>query len=70
MCPESGFSGLRDVGDSAAKRSGSHGIRKLASRHKAEVAEPMHDTFYATRELIISDVNRFWITFGQPLSDG
>jgi len=32
----------------------------------AEVVEAPHDTFYGMRELIIRDVNGFWITFGEP----
>jgi uncharacterized glyoxalase superfamily protein PhnB len=32
-----------------------------------EVVEGPHDTFYGMREFIIRDLNRFWITFGQPL---
>jgi uncharacterized glyoxalase superfamily protein PhnB len=32
-----------------------------------EVVEAPHDTFYGMREFIIRDLNRFWITFGQPL---
>lgn len=39
---------------------------RLASR--VEVIEPPHDTFYGMRELIIRDVNGFWITFGEPAS--
>lgn len=38
---------------------------KLKSR--ADVVEEPHDTFYGTRELIIRDLNRFWITFGRPV---
>jgi uncharacterized glyoxalase superfamily protein PhnB len=34
---------------------------------KAEIVEPLHETFYCMREFIIRDCNRFWITFGQPL---
>jgi hypothetical protein len=30
-----------------------------------DVVEVPHDTFYGMRELIIRDLNRFWITFGQ-----
>jgi hypothetical protein len=30
-----------------------------------ELVEGLHDSFYGTREFIIRDVNRFWITFGQ-----
>jgi catechol 2,3-dioxygenase-like lactoylglutathione lyase family enzyme len=33
------------------------------------VAE-LHDTFYGRREFIIRDINGFWITFGQALSEG
>lgn len=32
---------------------------------RVEVIEKPHDTFYGMRELIIRDVNRFWITFGE-----
>ncbi len=32
-----------------------------------ELVEDLHDTFYGMREFIIRDVNRFWITFGQPM---
>jgi uncharacterized glyoxalase superfamily protein PhnB len=35
-------------------------------RHRVEIVEPLHDTFYGMREFIIRDPNRFWITFGQP----
>lgn len=35
---------------------------------RVEVVEAPHDTFYGMREFIIRDCNRFWITFGQPLS--
>ena len=37
--------------------------RRLEKR--VEVVEGLHDTFYGTREFIIRDLNRFWITFGQ-----
>jgi uncharacterized glyoxalase superfamily protein PhnB len=33
----------------------------------AELVEPMHDTEYGMREFIVRDLNRFWLTFGQPL---
>jgi catechol 2,3-dioxygenase-like lactoylglutathione lyase family enzyme len=36
-------------------------------KDRVDVVEIPHDTFYGTRELIIRDLNRFWITFGQPL---
>jgi hypothetical protein len=35
-------------------------------RDRVDVVEPPHDTFYGSRELIIRDLNRFWITFGEP----
>jgi len=38
--------------------------RRLKDR--VEVVEGPHDTFYGMREFIIRDLNRFWITFGQP----
>src|SRR5687767_12395355 len=34
-------------------------------KSRVEVVEGPHDTFYGMRELIIRDLNRFWITFGQ-----
>ncbi len=36
-------------------------------KDRADVVEDPHDTFYGMREFVIRDVNRFWITFGQPL---
>ncbi len=33
---------------------------------RVDVVEDPHDTFYGMREFIIRDLNRFWITFGQP----
>ncbi len=39
--------------------------RRLKDR--VQVVEEPHDTFYGMRELIIRDINRFWITFGQPI---
>jgi uncharacterized glyoxalase superfamily protein PhnB len=36
-------------------------------RERAEIVEEPHDTFYGMREFIIRDINRFWITFGQPV---
>lgn len=39
-------------------------------KDRVEVVEGLHDTFYGMRELIIRDVNRFWITFGQLSSYG
>ncbi len=37
-------------------------------KDRVEVFEPPHDTEYGMREFIIRDLNRFWITFGQPLA--
>ncbi len=34
---------------------------------RVEIFEPLHDTFYGMREFIIRDLNRFWLTFGQPI---
>jgi uncharacterized glyoxalase superfamily protein PhnB len=34
-------------------------------KDREEIVEDLHDTFYGMRELIIRDLNRFWITFGQ-----
>jgi catechol 2,3-dioxygenase-like lactoylglutathione lyase family enzyme len=39
-------------------------------RQDVDVVEEVHDTFYGMREFIIRDVNRFWITFGQPVGSG
>ncbi len=36
-------------------------------RDKVDVVEDVHDTFYGMREFILRDVNRFWVTFAQPL---
>jgi len=35
-------------------------------KNRVEVVEAPHDTFYGMRELTIRDLNRFWVTFGQP----
>src|SRR5687768_18579797 len=35
-------------------------------KDRVDVVEGPHDTFYGMREVIIRDLNRFWITFGQP----
>ena len=45
------------------------GIDGLYERLKArvDVVEAPHDTFYGMRELIIRDLNRFWITFAEEL---
>ena len=47
-------------------------VDALADRLKTkgvEIVEDVHDTFYGQRELIVRDLNRFWITFGQPIGD-
>jgi catechol 2,3-dioxygenase-like lactoylglutathione lyase family enzyme len=36
-------------------------------KDRVEIVEGLHDTFYGMREFIIRDLNRFWITFGQPV---
>jgi uncharacterized glyoxalase superfamily protein PhnB len=36
-------------------------------KDRVEIVKPPHDTFYGMREVIIRDLNRFWITFGQEL---
>jgi uncharacterized glyoxalase superfamily protein PhnB len=36
-------------------------------RGRVEVVEGPHDTFYGTREIIIRDLNRFWITFSEEI---
>ena len=36
-----------------------------ALKDYVDVVQKPHDTFYGQRELIIRDLNRFWITFGQ-----
>lgn len=45
------------------------GVDELYSRLKdrVDIVEPPHDTFYGMRELIIRDLNRFWITFAQEV---
>jgi uncharacterized glyoxalase superfamily protein PhnB len=39
--------------------------RKLKGR--VEFFQDLNDTFYGMREFTIRDINRFWITFGEPL---
>ena len=36
-------------------------------KDRVEIVEGLHDTFYGMREFIIRDLNRFWLTFGQPV---
>jgi uncharacterized glyoxalase superfamily protein PhnB len=38
-------------------------------KSRVDVVEGLHDTFYGMREFIIRDLNRFWITFGQPVRE-
>jgi len=38
-------------------------------KDRVDVVEGLHDTFYGMREFIIRDLNRFWITFGQPVHE-
>lgn len=37
---------------------------------RVDVVDGPHDTFYGMRELIIRDLNRFWITFGERSAAG
>ncbi|NBW07232.1 MAG: hypothetical protein EBR82_04320 [Caulobacteraceae bacterium] len=37
-------------------------------KDRVEVIEPPYDAHHGMRELIIRDLNRFWITFGRPIS--
>ena len=37
-------------------------------KDKVEIVEELHDTFYGMREFILRDLNRFWITFAQPIA--
>lgn len=34
-------------------------------KDRVDIIEPPHDTFYDMHELLIRDLNRFWITFGE-----
>lgn len=36
-------------------------------RDDVDIVEDVHDTEHGMREFIIRDLNRFWITFDQPL---
>jgi uncharacterized glyoxalase superfamily protein PhnB len=36
-------------------------------KDRVQIVEDPHDTFYGMREFILRDINRFWITFGQPI---
>jgi uncharacterized glyoxalase superfamily protein PhnB len=37
-------------------------------RDRVDVVVDLYDAFYGMREFTIRDLNRFWITFGQPLA--
>ena len=37
-------------------------------KERVDVVQTPHDTEYGMREFIIRDLNRFWITFGQPIA--
>jgi catechol 2,3-dioxygenase-like lactoylglutathione lyase family enzyme len=41
----------------------------LRLKDRVEVVEGLDNAFYGMREFIIRDLNRFWITFGQPISE-
>jgi uncharacterized glyoxalase superfamily protein PhnB len=34
-------------------------------KDRVDAVEEPHDTFYGMRELIVRDLNRFWVTFAQ-----
>ena len=36
----------------------------------AELVAPIADAPYGMREFIVRDLNRFWLTFGQPIAPG
>lgn len=38
-------------------------------KDRVEIVEELHDAIYGMRELIIRDLNRFWITFGQAIPE-
>ena len=46
------------------------GVDQIYERLKdrVDIIETPHDTFYGMREVILRDVNRFWITFAQELT--
>ena len=39
--------------------------RRLKGR--GQIVEDPHGTFYGMREFILRDINRFWISFRQPI---
>jgi hypothetical protein len=38
-------------------------------KDRVDVIETPHDQWYGMRELIIRDLNRFWITFGEEIDN-
>jgi uncharacterized glyoxalase superfamily protein PhnB len=36
-------------------------------RDRVEIVQEPYDAFHGMREVIVRDLNRFWITFGQPV---
>ncbi|HEY6803656.1 MAG TPA: VOC family protein [Pyrinomonadaceae bacterium] len=46
------------------------GIDDLFARLKdqVEIIEGPHDTFYGMHEVIMKDLNGFWLTFGEPVN--
>lgn len=36
-------------------------------KDRLDVVEGPHDTFYGMREVIVRDLNRFWVTFAQAM---
>jgi len=38
-------------------------------KDRVDIVEPPHDAPHGMRELIIRDLNRFWITFGQEIDE-
>ena len=37
-------------------------------KDRVDVVQEPYDAIYGMREIIIRDLNRFWITFGQPMA--
>jgi orotate phosphoribosyltransferase len=38
-------------------------------KDRVDIVETPHDVFYGMREFTIRDLNRFWVTFGQPIGE-
>jgi hypothetical protein len=53
------------VSPTSRRRSTGTAISRWIHR-RVEVVDGRHDTFYGNREFIIRDLNRFWVTFGEP----